>query len=146
MAKTPNNTIIRSKIIETWNKRWKEGTDARQTRIFFPEINLSKSTKLVKMDRETLGKLIRAISGHDFRKRHEGLVKGIAVSNCRFCDNEEESSHHIINRCPRLAEKRMEHFRTPMGTEVNPNWQPEQLAAFLSYPTISEMEAPDWEY
>ena len=52
----------------------------------------------------------------------------------------------MINHCPRLAKKRMDYFRTPMGTEVNPTWKPEQLAAFLSDPIISEMEVPEWEY
>ena len=90
--------------------------------------------------------MIRAISGHDFRKRHEGLVQGIVPSNCRFCGDEEETSSHVINNCPRLSKKRMDYFRTPMGTEVTPNWKPEQLAAFLSDPIISEMEVPEWEY
>ena len=129
-----------------WNKRWTKGKDARQTRIYFPKIDLSKSAKIRKMNRNQIGQMIRALTGHDFRKRHEGLVRGIPVSNCRFCHTEEETSSHIINSCPRLTEKRMECFRIPYGSEVNPTWQPEQLAAFLSDPTISEMEAPEWEY
>ena len=90
--------------------------------------------------------MVRALTGHDFRRRHEGLVKGVPTGNCRFCHTADESSDHIINHCPRLAEKRMDIFRTPMGTAVIPTWKPEQLAAFLSDPSISEMEAPDREY
>ena len=40
----------------------------------------------------------------------------------------------------------MDVFGTPLGSAVSPSWQPEQLAAFLSDPTISEMEATEWEY
>ena len=146
IARKVANTKIKRYIENEWNIRWRNGKDARQTKIFFPKIDLSKSQQITKLSRVTLGKVIRAISGHDFRKRHEGLMKGITTSNCRFCGNEEETSSHVINQCPRLAKKRMDYFRTPMGTEVNPTWKPEQLAAFLSDPTISEMEVPEWEY
>ena len=52
----------------------------------------------------------------------------------------------IIDSYLSLAEKWMQIFKTSMGSKVTPTWQPEQLAAFLSDPTISEMEVPDWEY
>ena len=122
------------------------GKDARQTRIFFPTINLSKSAEIVKMTRNNIGMMVRAITGHDFRRRHESLVKGTLEGNCRLCGTEEETSDHIVNRCPRVANMRMEIFRTPMGADVTPHWKPEQLAAFLSDPTISEMEVPEREY
>ena len=146
MATKVAKSIVTNHIIKEWDNRWKKGKDARQTRIFFPTINLSKSKKIREMNRENIGNIIRAITGHDFRKRHEGLVRGVEASNCRFCHNEEETSSHIIDSCPRLAEKRMEIFKTSMGSKVTPTWQPEQLAAFLSDPTISEMEVPEWEY
>ena len=139
-------TLIRRKIVDIWNKRWMKGNDSRQTRLFFERIDLSKSQKITKLDRTNIGRMIRAITGHDFRKRHEGLVRGVEASNCRFCEREEETSSHIINDCPRLAEKRMDTFKTSMGSKVTPNWKPEQLAAFLSDPSISEMEVPEWEY
>ena len=145
-ARKVAKTEVSNHIISLWNRRWKNGKDARQTRIFFPQIDLSKSNKIRKMNRTTIGSVIRAITGHDFRKRHEGLVRGVPASNCRFCLKEEETSAHIINNCPRLAQKRMECFRTSFGSEVTPTWQPEQLAVFLSDPTISEMEVPEWEY
>ena len=146
MANKVARTRVHRYITKEWDKRWQNGKDARQTRIFFPKIDLSKSTKIKTLSRDKIGKVIRATTGHDFRKRHEGLIQGIIPSNCRFCGTNEETSAHIINECPRLAKIRMDHFRTPMGAEVTPTWQPEQLAAFLSDPTISEMEAPEWEY
>ena len=146
MATKVAKTIVAKHITKAWNDRWKDGKDARQTRIFFPQINLSKSKKIREMNRINIGNVIRAITGHDFRKRHEGLVRGVEASNCRFCHENEETSAHIINDCPRLADKRMAIFKTSMGSKVTPTWQPEQLAAFLSDPTISEMEVPEWEY
>ena len=99
-ARKVAKTEITNHIISMWNKRWSKGKDARQTKIYFPKIDLSKSAKIRKMNRTQIGQMIRAITGHDFRKRHEGLVRGIPVSNCRFCQTEEETSSHIINSCP----------------------------------------------
>ena len=145
----PSRTILSSeidtKIRKMWSDRWQNGKDARQTRLFFPDIDLKKSRELRKLTRENLSKAIRAITGHDFRRRHESLVSGVNLGNCRFCDQQEESSFHVVNQCPRLAWKRMEIFKTQLGATSNPGWQVRQLVAFLSYPSISEMETPSGE-
>ena len=135
------STFINGKIEAIWEERWRNGKDARQTLIFFPTLNLSKSKKIRKMDRKDISNMVRAITGHDFRRRHQALMEGEGVSACRLCGEEEESSSHLVDGCPRLAGKRMEVFGTPPGSAVSPIWNPEQLAAFLSDPLISEMEA-----
>lgn len=146
----PSSTAIKAKIKETikglWNTRWKNGSDARQTKIFFPEICTKKAKEIRTLSRDKLSKTVRALTGHDFRRRHESIIKGNGEKTCRFCLQEEESSDHIVNRCPRLMWKRMEIFRIPLGSATTPHWRPKQLAAFLSDPTISEMETPDREY
>ena len=135
------STQVNEKIIALWDERWKSGKDARQTRIFFPSVNLSKSKKIRKMNRKDISNMVRAITGHDFRRRHQALMEGGGTTECRLCGEEEETSSHLVDRCPRLAGKRMDVFGTPLGSAVTPIWKPEQLAAFLSDPLISEMEA-----
>lgn len=61
------------------------------------------------MTRHQIGTMIRAITGHDYRRRHEGLISTTEAENCRFCNEEEESSDHIVNRCPRLLQRRANH-------------------------------------
>ena len=146
LSKTVARTEVFNSISDLWNKRWQAEKSCRQTKIFFPEINRSKSAKIKSSNRTTLSRLVRGITGHDFRRRHEGLIEGVSRGNCRFCEEEEESSDHIINHCPRLTVLRSDTFGTLRGFPVTPNWQPEQLAAFLSDPTISGMEAPEREY
>ena len=136
---------VNAKMEELWKIRWEQGKDARQTRIFFPTINLSKSKKIRKMNRKNVSNMVRAITGHDFRRRHQTLMEGEGNNMCRLCGEEEESSSHLVDRCPRLQAKRMEVFGTPPGSAVSPIWKPEQLAAFLSDPLISEMEASNGE-
>ena len=143
-------TVVASKIdkaiLDIWNQRWKNGKDARQTRLFLPGIDKAKSRDIRKLSRENLSRVTRAITGHDFRRRHESLVTGNNLGLCRFCEQSEESSEHIVNHCPRLAWKRMAIFKTQLGSPINPGWQPKQLAAYLSDPSISEMETPTREY
>ena len=98
------------------------------------------------MNRADLSRMIRAILGHDFRRRHKGLVEGVTRGNCTFWEEAEESSDHIINHCPRLAVRRANAFGMIYGLPAPPCWEPEQLAAFLLDQTISEMEAPEREY
>ena len=96
----------------------------------------------MRMNRDNVSRMTRAITGHDFRRKHEGLVNNSNDTACRFCNGQVESSSHIISDCPRLAWKRSHYFKRPLGLDVTPDWEPKQLAAFLSDPLISEMEAP----
>ena len=132
--------------MERGNERWQKGKDARQTKIFFPEINLRRSKELRSLSRNNLSMAIRAITGHDFRRRHEGIVQGHPIGNCRLCQAGEESADHLVNRCPALTWKRMEVFAAPLGSQVTPKWQAKQLVAFLADPTISDLELPEREY
>ena len=95
----------------------------------------------MKMSRDHVSRIIRAITGHDFRKKHEGLISNSNDTNCRFCNASTESSSHIVFDCPRLLQKRSHYFKRPLGLSITPDWEPKQLAAFLLDPTISGMEA-----
>ena len=134
------SSLVNAKMIEKWNDRWENGKDARQTRIFFPTVNLSKSNKIRKMSKTNLCSMVRALTGNDFRRRHQSLVTGLDQGNSRLCNTEEESSDHIINCCPRLTVLRVEIFGTPQGSAIPANWHPEQLDVFFSDPTIFQME------
>ena len=98
------------------------------------------------MSRSNISNALRAITGHDFRKRHQGIVSNLTDIMCRFCGEKEESSAHVIDDCQRLTALRSHYFSKPLGCSILPHWEPEQLAAFLSDPIISGMEAPCREY
>ena len=66
LSKATLNGAINHEIHEQWQERWKNRKDARQTVIFFPEIQISKSRELLKLPKVTLGMVVRAITGHDF--------------------------------------------------------------------------------
>ena len=65
---------INSFITSLWHERWSKRTDSRQTAIFFERPNPQKSKELIKLPKEQIAQMVRALSGHDFRRRHEGIV------------------------------------------------------------------------
>ena len=54
LPKTNINHQIRKTTTDMWAERWKHRTDARQTAIFFPEINLKRSQEIVKLSKESI--------------------------------------------------------------------------------------------
>ena len=139
LAKPEINNTITSYVYQIWADRWDEKKDSRQTRIFFPEINLSKSRELTKLSKDNLGKVIRAITGHDFRKRHTSILEKTNDNICRFCQTDTETPSHIILHCPTLTHQRAQAFKS-YTADIRQIWAAKELAAFLSAPTIAEME------
>ena len=126
-------------LINGWNNRWANRTDARQTGIFFPKIDLNKSIEITKQSKTNIGTLVRALTGHDFRKRHTNITDEIGDETCRFCKNEAESPAHIITECPSLLHHRARTFNS-YTADVCQIWTAKTLVEFLSAPSIAEME------
>ena len=130
---------VHVKATEIWSKRWKERSDARQTAIFFPEINLRKSEKLIKLSKEALGKAVRALSGHDFRPRHTAILEKQLPLSCKFCKTSEESPSHLILHCPKFNHFRAQTFGS-YTRDIVQSWTAKQVVAFVSDPLISVTE------
>ena len=122
-----------------WKARWKARTDARQTAIFFPEIAISKSEKLLRLSKETLGRVVRALSGHDFRSRHNAVLEKQLPPPCSACKQAEESPSHLILHCPKFIHFRAQTFGSYTQDIVRTR-KAEQVVTFISDPLISELE------
>ena len=57
-----------------------------------------------------MGWLIQVVSGHGYNNYHQSRLGIVADATCRFCNEEEEETWHIIRECPALAHARMEVF------------------------------------
>ncbi len=86
-----------------WNEQWKNRKDCRQTRIVFPEINPKKGQEMRKLKRDTLSRMVRALTGHDFRNRHNSIVEQRDFCKCRLCQEGDENLDHLITECKELA-------------------------------------------
>ena len=130
---------IQERTTEIWSKRWKDRSDARQTAILFPEIALKKSAKLLQLSKEALGKAVRALSGHDFRSRHNAVLEKQVPPPCSLCKQMEESPSHLILHCPKLIYFRAQTFGSYTQNIVQ-SWTAHQVVTFVSDPLISETE------
>lgn len=109
---------IRKFLFNTWKSRWKQETRrkdggilARQTKEIIPDLNKNISKVLLSLDRQILYKAIQLLTGHNVLKRHLTVIKWTENPNCRACGEcVEESSWHILTRCPGLAQLRRNCF------------------------------------
>ena len=120
-SKAETDRQIKTIITEIWNEQWQKRRDCRQTKIFFPKVDLKKSRQIISMSREHISRMMLSITGHDFRRKHEGLVNNMTDTQCRFCHEATESSSHIINECPRLSDKRFHYLDRPLGLSITPD-------------------------
>ena len=140
LAKTHVNNLVDKVALAYWEERWNTRTDARQTAIFFPKINMQKSQEIVSLTKTQIGPVVRALTGHDFRKRHQSLLDNTTDNQCRLCKIELETPSHIINNCPTLLHLRAQVFNSYIA-DISQVWTAKAVSRFLSAPHIAEMEA-----
>ena len=134
--------LIKQGSYNEWTQRWYYSNSCRQTKIWFPTLHRAFSRLLINLTRTTLGLMTEMITGHNRLNRHESLVDKEVSPNCRLCDEELETSFHIVAECPRLLYKRWEAFKTPFLDE-NPVWHPMSFLKFLRKAKIKEMNKRD---
>ena len=124
-----------------WRRRWEGIKTCRQTKYFYSGPDKGKSDELLNMTKNKISVLTRFLTGHVFLRRQNFIVdhgcyppRGWA--SCRLCsegnleEDEDETPHHLITKCPALMVKRLE----TLGHRVlddNPIWRPLQLAGLL---------------
>ena len=130
--------LIKQGSYQEWTHRWYYSKTARQTKIWFPSLNRNFSRSLIHLDRADLGLTVEMLTGHNRLNQHESIVDKDLSPTCRLCEEEEESSYHIIGECPRLLHKRWEAFGEPF-LDLDPVWKPRSFLKFLLTAKIKEM-------
>ena len=104
--------VFKEKIHKRWMTSWTARTDCRQTKQWFPEVDSKKAFQIINMDRPQFSRMCQLITGHNYMRRHEGLVNHLEGEQllCRLCGEEEETSYHIIGECDALATQRLANF------------------------------------
>ena len=118
-------------INKIWIKRWTNLTDCRQTRIWFPSPNKNQSRILTNQSRRDLGLLVQMITGHNRLRRHESLINPNIDPICRWCNEDEETSWHVISECPALWRARRTVFGYHLIQNPPQNWHVRNLQKFL---------------
>ena len=97
------NMDIDTEVRKRWNIRWHNEKTARQTRLFWTDVDAQKSANMTKLGRNEYGDHVRLLSGHNHLNRHAYLLNEVQSEECRLCLESEESSEHILCECPALG-------------------------------------------
>jgi hypothetical protein len=72
-AKSAIKKELKENMTNEWNHTWQSTIDYRQTKVWFPDIDIPKSEKLMKHTRPTVGGTARNISGFAFYRRQSAI-------------------------------------------------------------------------
>ncbi len=93
------NQHFRNILHQKWNSRWNSESSARQSHLFWPTIDEKRSNLLLRSDRDEYGSFIRLFTGHNNLNRHRALTGETEEDECRLCQEDEESSEHVLCNC-----------------------------------------------
>ncbi len=111
LPKTEIRNRYKKQMVAAWNERYKRDPRFRQTKMWFPEVDLPTSKRIMSLSRAELSHAVQVITGHNFLRRHNSLIDdGATYSECRLCLEDEETSHHIVAECPALGYARFQVF------------------------------------
>ena len=130
--------LIRQAAYQQWRTLWYTTKSCRQTKIWFPSIDIKSSKLLINLPRMELGLAVQMFTGHNRLSRHENLCNQEVSPLCRLCKEETETSWHLIGCCPLLYSKRWQVFNTPFLAEP-PEWKVYQFLDFLHLAKLSEL-------
>ena len=99
---TPKSFVkqyLHNALRQKWNARWMSASIGRQSRMFWPAIDEQRSILLLRSDRDEYGLFVRLFTGHNNLNRHRSLTGETDVDECRLCQEDEESSEHLLCNC-----------------------------------------------
>ena len=148
-SKCSIKATIESLIKEEWIQLWQNDPQYRQTKYFIAKPSRVRALLLLQNPRETLGRMIRYLTGHAFLRYHNAIVlqdrnPPQGDNSCRLCEDPEmdETPHHIITECDRLCQWRAENLGVYILGEY-PQWEPKSMAKFLARKEIILLETED---
>ncbi len=131
---------IRGELLKIWNKRWVNAKEARQTKVWFPEVDPGKADSLLKLNRVQYGQAVQFITGHNHLSYHMSKINPTTPKVCRLCQEEVETSFHLYARCPALGTWRYCEFFKITLEKVE--WTCEKLNRFLKRNEVAALMSP----
>ena len=128
-------------IVMVWMVEWLNEQPCRQTKHFFPTVIKKLAQACVRLSRKEFSVLIQFITGHNFMRRHQSIVDlgypEMDICWCRYCDDGEESTYHLMSECDAFANERrvaFGHWELEPPYEVTPG-------AILEFLRLTKIEA-----
>ena len=148
--KTPWS-LIKSDLVRQVNKYWsfkwmQQGT-CRQSKDFFPEVDISRSFDIIGLSRKQWARVIGLFTGHNGMGRHVFLCSDpndleSTPPTCPKCEEDDETSKHIMGYCPALHMLRRELFKESF---IDPPFDDLRISKVLTFMTRSQIPALQWK-
>ncbi len=92
--------------------------DCRQTKQWFPSICKKTSFILLWKGRKEFSERVQLITGNNILQRHKVIVQQDVDPLCRSSGEDEETSHHVVAKCPAFAAIWLKVLGTPVLQET----------------------------
>ena len=144
--KIGEDTIVR------WNREWWDYPRCRQTKMFFPQVDLPRAKLLYRTDKCTYSAAIRWITGHNGLMYQNNKIDPMFYNNpqCRMCDDGEvgnqndETTLHVMTECPKVQELRQDCFGERFLDEADlKTLKPDRIHLFLKSYAARTLEYTD---
>jgi hypothetical protein len=129
----------RDQLLYLWTSKWQRSLNYRQTKIFFPTPNNTRSKNLLCYKQAEVGLIIRHIIGFTYLNYSQSLQQPGLDPTCRLCGECGEESNHILHNCPALTRTRTDSLWQHTITK-NDIGLMGGLLIFLSSPTVARLE------
>ena len=100
-----------------WKLGWKHNPECLHTKMFFPDLNLGKSRKLLfgGNSRKGYSIILQMITGTNHLAYHETKIGHMHDWTCRYCrkPSSKESSYHLLSECDTFAYVRFKTLQHP---------------------------------
>ena len=91
----------------SWQNRWNDGGQCRQTKLFYPRVDESRLKKTKALGKQNLNLLIQVATGHALVGYHLSQWAEMG-RDCKLCGTGEETTAHLYSDCETLTELRMQ--------------------------------------
>lgn len=128
------NKYMVSQITSNWNALPHTSQSKRLV-----TINPKKTQQLLGLNKRDLNIYTGLITGHCPCRYHLQKIGAIQTSNCRFCDEERETSEHILCYCSALTQRRFKVLSKPfLGPADIWILSPKDVVGFI------KLVSPEW--
>lgn len=132
------NTELNNWLFGQIQSNWNTVSNANQSKRFVT-INTTQTQKLIGLNKRDLRTYIGLITGHCPSRYHLYKIGVVQNTNCRFCDETDETSQHLLCSCSAHIHRRFKifgkHYLQPADIW---NASPREVVSFIRLIT------PDW--
>ena len=145
VGKSPAVTKMELKtgVYNDWAKEWAAYPLAQHSKGFYAFPNALKAKYAYKLARLELGRLVRAVTGHNNLNYFQTKLGLHHNSRCRFCEQADETFIHILQECPCFWHTRRDCFAGTLPTPGG-RWSIRDLLDFTYTPKINEAFEGVW--